>query len=356
MATLQGQGSPVTSRARWNFGPLPDLVVALAWVPVFLVWHALAAGPSAGAARAAQEGVTLALLVSFLHQPLTFGLVYGDRRQFALHRRLFSWGPVMAVAGAVAAAAGNLWVVVPVAAAWNLQHTLQQRYGVLRIYAGRSGYGSARVDRALCYLPMVSALLAVAASPSLVELVRRSGIDARNAGGIELLTGLRPVALGLCLASLVPTLAVIGLAVREERRAGARANPVRWLYQGASLALLASIVADPTAGFIAYVASHAVEYAVIVDRTAQRRYGAGDGTSSLLSGLARRPAGRVGYFGAILVAALALKTALHGAELNALLYSVGALHFTYDAVIWKLRRPALARDFRLAPSLEAAPA
>ena len=356
MTTLRGQSEPAPARARWIFGPLPDLAVALAWVPVFVVWHALVAGSSAGAAGAAQEGVTLALLISFLHQPLTFGLVYGDRWQFALHRRLFLWAPVVAVSVAVVAAAGNLWVVVPVAAAWNLQHTLQQRYGVLRIYAGRSGYGSARLDRALCYLPMVSVLLAVAASPALVHLVQRSGLDSRNAGGIELLTVLRPVALGLCLASLVPTLAVIVLTIREEQRAGARANPVRWLYQGASLAVLASIVADPTAGFIAYVTAHAVEYAVIVDRTAQRRYGAGDAKPSLLSGLARAPVGRVGYFLAILVVALTLKVVLHGPALNAVLYSVGALHFTYDAVIWKLRRPVVARDFRLAGSLEAAPA
>jgi len=29
---------------------------------------------------------------------------------------------------------------------------------------------------------------------------------------------------------------------------------------------------------------------------------------------------------------------------------VGALHFTYDAVIWKMRKPAVAKDFDLAPA------
>ena len=354
MATAPVPEGSATRRSPWNFGPLPDLVVALTWVPVFLVWHVLAGGPSAGAARAASQGVTLALLVSFLHQPLTFGLVYGDRWQFALHRRLFLWAPVAAVAISVTAAVGNLWVVVPVAAVWNLQHTLQQRYGVLRIYAGRSGYGSARVDRAFCYLPMASVLLAVAASPGLVHLVERSGIDPRNAKGIELLTVLRPAALGLLAVSLVGTVAVMAATVGQERRAGSRANPARWVYQASSVALLASIVVDPTAGFIAYVAAHAVEYAVIVDRTARRRYGGGDARPSVLAAVARAPAGRVGYFVAILAAALALKTALHGAGVNAVLYTVGALHFTYDAVIWKLRRPAVAEDFRLAGTLEAA--
>ena len=356
MATVEVAAGPSAHRSPWIFGALPDLVVALAWLPVFAAWHVLAGGTSPGAARAAQLGVTLALLVSFLHQPLTFGLVYGDRWQFAMHRALFVWAPVVAVALSVTAAAGNLWIVVPLAAAWNLQHTLQQRYGVLRIYAGRSGYGAARLDRAFCYLPMVSVLLAVAASPTLVQLVRRSGIDPRNAKGIELLTALRPVAVGLLLASLVPTLAVIALAVRQERLAGPKTNPARWLYQWSSLALLASIVVDPTAGFIAYVSAHAVEYAVIVDRTARRRYGAGDARPSFLARHARAPAGRAGYFLAILALALVLKLTLEGAALNAVLYSVGALHFTYDAVIWKLRRPVVAKDFRLAGSPEPAPA
>jgi hypothetical protein len=347
---------PATRRSPWIFGPLPDLVIALTWVPVFVAWHLLAAGPSAGAARAAAEGVTLALLVSFLHQPLTFGLVYGDRWQFALHRRLFVWAPVAAAALSVTAAVAGLWLVVPMAALWNLQHTLQQRYGVLRIYAGRSGRGSPRLDRAFCYLPMASVLLAVAASPALVHLVRRSGIDPGNARGIELLTVLRPAALGLLVVSVAATLGVLVAVVGRERRAGAKADPVRWLYQCSSLALLASIVVDPTAGFIAYVSAHAVEYAVIVDRTALRRYGAGDARPSLLAGVARAPAGRVGYFLAIVLAALALKVTLHGTAMNSVLYTVGAVHFTYDAVIWKLRRPALARDFRLAGSPEPVPA
>jgi hypothetical protein len=39
---------------------------------------------------------------------------------------------------------------------------------------------------------------------------------------------------------------------------------------------------------------------------------------------------------------------VHGSALNAVVYAVGALHFTFDAVIWKLRKPVVARDFRLA--------
>ena len=341
-------------RPVWMFGAGPDIVVALCWVPVYLAWHVVASGSTTASTQRVQEGVAAALLISFLHQPLTFGLVYGDRRQVAMHRRLFVWAPIVAVAIAGLCAWRNVWIVVPVAALWNLQHTVQQRYGVQRIYSGRSGYGSARLDRAIAYLPMTAVLLAVAYAPTTTDLVRRSGIDARNAQGIELLVRLRPAAGALLLVAVGATAVVMVSVVRQELRAGSRANPAKWLYQGSSLVLLGSIVVDPVAGFIAYVTAHAIEYAVIVDRTARKRYGlATSGEASVerptfLGTVGRRPVGRFAYFGVIVVGALVLYKATHGAWVNTVVYTVGALHFTYDAVIWKLRRPATARDFGVA--------
>ena len=347
----------------------------MAWVPVFLGWHLLTElAPGSGGTRL-QQGVALALLVSFLHQPLTFVLVYGDRRQFALHRRLFVWAPVVALAVSVLAAVRNWWIVVPFAALWNLQHTLQQRYGVERIYGGRSGYGSARLDRAVSYVPMAVVLVALAATPSLPGLVRRSGLDPRNAQGVALLGAIRPAAVGLLVVTCAALAVVVVLWVRQERRAGPRANPAKWLYQASSLALVGSILVDPVAGFIAYVTAHALEYAVIVDRTAKRRYGAangavavavavagdggggrggGGGGGGLLGTLARRRGGRVAFLAGIVLVAFAVDHLVHGVAFNVVVLTVGALHFTYDAVIWKLRRPAVARDLGAVPGAAAA--
>jgi len=94
--------------------------VTLCWVPIFLVWHLLLTRTGPSSDHLLQAGVVVALLVSFLHQPLTFGLVYGDRNQFVLHRRLFISAPIIAISIAVLAAAENLAIVIPVAAAWNL--------------------------------------------------------------------------------------------------------------------------------------------------------------------------------------------------------------------------------------------
>ena len=336
----------------WIYGAGWDLFVALCWVPVFLFWHVLLAGTGPSSEHLLQVGVVVALLVSFLHQPLTFGLVYGDGSQFALHRRLFVWAPVIAVSAAVVAATANLAIVVPVAAAWNLQHTLQQRYGLQRIYAGKSGYGSARLDRAFAYVTMVAALLAVAAMPGTAGLVERSGLDPMNAQGVHLLIDLRPEARWLLAAATIAVILVIVAIVRQEQAAGPKANPAKWIYQVSSLALVASIVVDPAAGFIAYVSAHSIEYGVIVYRTAARRYSAGDGAgaASFLGRVGRTAPGRLLYFGGIAAVAFAVHGLVHGSAFNAVLYSVGALHFTFDAVIWKLRRPAVSRDFSIRPA------
>lgn len=341
-------------RPLWNFGAVPDLVIALSWVPVFFVWHIIGSGWPTEATVRVQQGVVLALLISFLHQPLTFGLVYGDRHQFALHRRLFVWAPLVAVAIAFLAAERDWWIVVPIAAIWNLQHTVQQRYGVQRIYSGRSGYGSARIDRAMSYAPMAAVLFGVAAMSTLTSLVRRSGLDPRNAQGVELLRILRPLAVVLLALSLLVVAVVLCTVVRQELKAGSHANPAKWIYQGSSLILLGSIFIDPVAGFIAYVTAHAVEYAVIVDRTARRRYmprpavAPDDQQQSFLGAVARTSVGRVIFFGAIVLAALMIYRSIHSTALNTLVYTVGSLHFTYDSVIWKLRKPVVARDFAVA--------
>lgn len=342
-------------RTVWIFGRRWDLLVSLCWIPVFVVAHVLVNVPGAAGATFLRDGVALALLLSFLHQPLTFGLVYGDPAQFGLHRRLFVAAPLAALAVAVVAAAEDLWVVVPLAALWNLQHTLQQRYGIQRIYAGRSGGGAARLDRAFAYVPMVAALAAVAASPATAALVTRSGLDPMNAGAVRLLTGLRPVAVGLLVVAAAATLAVVGATVRQEASAGAAANPAKWLYQASALALVTAVAVDPAAGFVAYVSQHAIEYAVVVDRTARRRYAAApdDAPPSVIGWFARRAPGRVAFFALIVLAALAVHGWVHGRSFNAVLYTVGALHFTYDAVIWKLRKPVVAKDFAIASSVAA---
>lgn len=339
-------------RIVWVFGPAWDVLMSLSWLPIFLLVHALSSDPGPSGSGVLRSGLRFAFLLSFMHQPLTFGLVYADASRFRLHRKLFVLGPLIAVAVGATAAVYNWQIVIPVAAAWNLQHTLQQRYGIQRIYSGRSGYGSAPLDRAIAYVPMAAVLAIVAANPGTTSLIKRTSLDSMNAGAVHLLTDARSVASTVAVVAVAATAVVLRKAVRQERAAGYGANPAKWLYQASSLAMLVAIVIDPAAGLIAYVCAHAIEYAVVVDRTAERRYGRSegprpDGSAPLLGHIAAHAYGRLAFFSAIALSAALAHGFVPGTAYNAVLYTVGALHFTFDSVIWKLRQAPIARDFSI---------
>ncbi|HSS09830.1 MAG TPA: hypothetical protein VLL25_08105 [Acidimicrobiales bacterium] len=319
-------------RAAWIYGPGPDLLIALCWVPMFLIGHRLSAG--VGDDELLRRAVAAAFLVSFLHQPLTLGLVYGDARRFRERRRLFVWAPPITLAVIVVAVTMHLWVIIPIAAVWNTVHTLQQRYGLSRIYARKSGYGSARLDRGVLYAWMTAVALIVAANPATLSLVRRVGLDHVNGSGVRLLTDLRPLALAVLVPVGAVALFLAAAIVRQEVRVGvSAANPAKWVYQASSLALIAAIAVDPAAGFIAYVGAHAIEYFVIVYKTAETRYGPG--------------IKRVACLGGIVGLALVAHGRLHAAVYDTVIYTVGTLHFLYDSFIWKLRKPTVAADFAI---------
>src|SRR5581483_3360886 len=135
----------------------------------------------------------------------------------------------------------------------------------------------------------------------------------------------------------------------ERRRAGrGDANPAKWVYVGATAGLFAWMLVDPVAGFVGYVGAHAVEYFVIVHHALGSRYT--DGSGGVLGAAVRPPAGRGWFFagyGAVLVALILVLDRFGGPEAYGFaVLLLGGLHVFYDGFIWKLRRPAGARDER----------
>lgn len=320
--------------------------MALCWIPIFVVAHQLSA--SGANDELLNRMFRGAFVLSLLHQPLTLALVYGDREQFALRRRLFTWSPPIAVGLIAGAVLLDLWIVVPVAAVWNVVHTLQQRYGLSRIYSRKAGYGSARLDRAVLYLGMVAAVLIAGSSTKTLAALGRIMLDDRNSAAITDLTAVRPFALWLVTPAVTAFAVVLWMLVRQERRHLTQANPAKWLYQASSIALIAAIAVDPLAGFVAYVAAHAIEYTVVVDKTVEKRYAAARPDMPLLGRVVRDQRARLGSF-ALFVALImwfesGVRDAIPGHAYLIVVYSVGILHFWYDSFIWKLRRPAVARD------------
>src|SRR5207302_690235 len=83
---------------------------------------------------AVSGALSLILMLSLSHQPVTLALVYGDHEQFRRHRQLFWWGPLVAVTAVVAGLGISFLLVAVVAGLWNAEHTMMQRYGLTRMY------------------------------------------------------------------------------------------------------------------------------------------------------------------------------------------------------------------------------
>ena len=348
-----GSGRTAT---RWIYSARTDQLLAWSWLPLFALTAGLSLPATPTADRATVAVMSWVFLVSLLHQPLTLLLVYGDRAQFQLRKALFVWTPLIAIPLITGAVLLDLWIIVPIAAVWQLYHTQQQRYGLLRIYARKAKYGSVALDRAVSYVPLAAVIAAVALLPGTADQLTRfaAGLGSDNAGEVELLLSGRALLLWIAVPLAVAAVAVLVAYGCQERRAvtTGQANPAKWNYLASSLALLVALMVNPVAGLVAYITAHAVEYVVVVHRTLISRYGAaarGAGSRGLLVFLAGTPLRRVallvGFFAVFAVVDLQMQGVLPTATYLIIVYSTGLLHFLYDGFIWKTRKPAVASDF-----------
>ncbi|MDX6286348.1 MAG: hypothetical protein QOG53_1833 [Frankiales bacterium] len=342
-----------TRHWQWIYRLRTDLLLSLCWVPAFLFMHRLSTTHTAGGDALLRNVVTWTLILSLLHQPLTLLVIYGDAKQFELRRRLFSWSPVVAVSLVVVAVYLDLWIVVPIAAIWNTVHTVQQRYGLCRIYSRKAGYGSARLDRVLLFSWIGLAIVAAGAATSTTDQLSRVSLGATNADAVTTLTRIQPYALWLLIPVGLVAFGSLVAVARQEWRHRDRANHAKWLYQGATLALIIGIAVDPLAGLVAWVFAHTVEYVVVVQRTMVTRYGGATPDRSTL-GRAARGRRRWTLLATFLVCALFVDVVLqHRVPTHiylTVIYTLGLLHFWYDAFIWKVRKPAVAADFGIRPA------
>jgi hypothetical protein len=293
-------------------------------------------------------GVLMAsvFLLSFAHQPLTLGLVYGDRVQYDAHRMLYGLAPVVFAVLVVAGLSISLTVVAIVAGLWNIEHTLMQRYGITRIYGRKAGDDQGGAEKRMLVSWLVLALIFVAGFVDIPRLVAKVGMGSTNARGMATLHSLRPVAQWLAVPAAVAVVVFVVQWARAERSLGATANRAKHLYLASTAALLLLVLIDPIAAFVGYVASHSVEYFVIVNRSVRTRAGLGDTSpiATVTATRARRAGMAALYAGAVLTLVALTYRVWDGHIYQFAILFLGGMHILYDGFIWKLRRPALAKS------------
>lgn len=329
---------------RWIMSPTRDLMLAWAWVP--FASAALVVGGDPGLTRSLMAGT---FVLSAAHQPLTLPLVYADGEQLRRRPLLFGSAPLVAVAAIVVGLQLSFLLVAVVAGVWNTIHTLQQRYGLTRIYGRKAGQHDGRTDRALLWIWLIVVVASAAASTGTASAIERLGLGARNRAAIDLLSGIGD-AMRLALPLLVAAAVVVTVRwVRAELSMPQR-NPAKWIYVGSTGALLLVMVVSPVAGFVAYVGAHAVEYFVIVHHRLERQARANRSTVTALHRLTHRglaPFAAMALFTVTILSVLRLLEHTNEQVFTVTFLAVGALHFVYDSVIWKLRAPTVAARFNI---------
>lgn len=324
------------TRNLWLHGPLQDTLLGWCFVPVALLVHF--AEPHL---TLVQTMVGVIFLVSFAHQPLTLGLVYADPVQRAAHRRLYTWAPLVAAGLIMVGLSISLTLVGLVAGLWNAEHTLMQRYGVLRIYGRKAGDDHGSLEKPMLIVWLVTALAFIGAYVNLEQLVLKLGLDETNSRGVRLLDSLRTPATVLFWMGVVASIVMTLRWWRAERSLGASASPAKHLYALGTLGLVVLVMIDPIAGVAGYVAAHAIEYFAVVHRSLRTRRD--DAPVAVATSTPWRRRGMyLLYFGVIAAIVVGTATPFNGRLYAFAILFFGALHILYDGFVWKLRRPNVA--------------
>lgn len=328
-------------------GPAIDMLIMALWLPfsaAAFVWL------DSSARLAVVVGTTL--LISLSHQPLTLGLIYGDPAQFAVAKRIFTIFPFVLLVAVIVGNHISLSLVGAIAGLWNAEHTLMQRYGVVRIYGRKAGEGQRSDEKPLLFSWLLFALVWGAADKRTPKLLDRVDLGATNESGVRVLQRFQATARWM----LIPAALFVAVAAvrwwRMEKAQVARSVP-KYLYLGFTLALFGVMLVNPIVGIVGYVGSHAVEYVIIVHGALGSRYSgrrSAPEAGGLVGRAVRSPLRSTGVILAYLLAVTlflrAVTTWASADRASIVLLTVGGMHVFFDGFIWKLRRPVVARSLQ----------
>jgi heme/copper-type cytochrome/quinol oxidase subunit 4 len=325
-----------------------DLAMAFGWLP-FYAWLLTTpvAGDVADAAflPALKLAAVIALSVNFVHRHFVYFLFFGDEQQRAMHPRALWLAPLIVTALVLPT---RLWwppgfdVVAGAFVAWNIWHTLMQRYGIARAYAVQGGGG---LDQRAHGRRDLHMLLAFALCTAAWVIIFRQdtfyGRAQRALAGIHVMVAQEHPGIGWALLIVAGTVAAaMAIAwVRAEAQARPRVGRApRLVFWASSVCLLGvCVVHGPVVGFLVFGFAHSIEYILFVYLFSHRRIVRGATAPGV------RTFGRalpLALVSAILLALFVAARQVWTAPLFVVYYTAtSALHYFYDGLIWKMRRP-----------------
>ncbi len=332
----------------WLATPALDLAMAFGWLPFYMWLRTTPVVGNVGSPAflpALKLAAVVALSVNFVHRHFVYFLFFGDEKQRARHPRALWLAPAIVVALVLPM---RLWwppgsaVVFGALVAWNIWHTLLQRHGIARAYAVKGGGGLEAHAHGRRDLHMLWAL--VGCTAVVVMMFQQNTFYGRTQHvltTVHVMVAQEHPAIGWTLLVAAGLLATAG--VLAWMRAEAQARPhcgrtPRLTFWASSLCLLGVFVAHgPVVGFLVFGFAHSIEYILFVYLFSQRRIARGETAPTLC--LFGRAVPLV-IVSAILLAFFVAARQVWTVPLFTVYYSAtSALHFFYDGLIWKMRRP-----------------
>ena len=321
-----------TKQQTWIVSPLVDLsCISVGWL-VFFVMPLLTPEQSS-------KIRTVAFTFFVAHRYFTFLLVYLDRTEFARRKLIYALTPGICIV--------FVWLCYyfkveepEMFAFWwlfNYFHFVRQKYGILRIYSGKSRWGHKRMDEWTTYGWGLAGIFYMFAYQAEVEgrlMHYLATLFGHRTPPLEVAQGLFVIVALLTIAWLV-----------HELRSPAGVGWPKMLFLG-SVVLMYGVgpALSAEAVLIATSFSHASEYIALVGLTVKNKAVA----SRLDSPILNRASEHIVLYTVALIAGVSV--ILYGMKQVSMFtylvftYGTSFAHFIFDGMIWKLRRPKVARE------------
>ena len=316
-------GNPTTDLTLFDFG----------WIPVFL--SLIVFKEHMGFI------ILFVLMFTSVHRHYTFALVYGEKEEFEKRKTLYVLLPIMAVLVTFASLYLDVFqILVAVSVPWVLYHSVSQKYGITRIYSRKAGYGKAWIEKGVIFSWFVYLFFALMGKEKDTLHQYRAGKVILSLVG-DYLGYLTLISYFLLAVAVFFTL----LFVYQEFKNRHQLSTAKVLYVFSTLLLYFIFFHSLVVGYIVFGFSHALEYIAFVNIFVNSKYKKKPDSMSPLAMASKK----LWLYSALFSIGI-LVLSLLGMKLNEnafLIYIVGSsfLHFIYDGLIWKVRRPEVGKPF-----------
>lgn len=283
--------------------------------------------------------ILVVLLFSYVHRHYTFALVYGEKEEFNKHRLIYTGLPLLClIATFLFVYYDSFKILLAVSVVWTIYHTIAQKYGITRIYSRKSEYGEAHTEMWIIYSWAIFLFFYMLTTQK--ENLLDYSIGRLALGYLEQHSQyLNSFAIVALIASLYFTARYIIIEFKNRDKISIPKN----LYVLSVLIIYATFLHSVVIGYIVMGFSHAIEYIAFVNFFVDKKYKKNTNSTSLL---ARASKNLWLYSGLFAIAVVGL--ALTGRQIDkqaVSIYIVGTsfLHFTYDGLIWKVRKPDVGK-------------